>query len=66
MSVKITDFPAADARLNVLARGLPNNAAGVVELGKRIAREPNAEELFGVLVVHGSVAKIAEVTRMGN
>ena len=59
----ITDWNAAIARLNALARGLPNTIGGVVELGKLIAKEENSEELLGCLVVLGSFAKIEEVGR---
>ncbi|MBX7185025.1 MAG: hypothetical protein K1Y01_07755 [Vicinamibacteria bacterium] len=55
---KIMDYAAADARLTALARGLPDTVGGVVELGHRVTREPNAEELLGVLVIQGSVSKI--------
>lgn len=55
---KILDFAAAERRLDELAKGLPATVAGVLELGRRVAQEPNAEELCGVLVILGSASKL--------
>jgi hypothetical protein len=57
------NFEQADARLTVLAHGLPNDADGFRLLMGRIVCEPDPAALLGVLTVIGVATKIDYANR---